>query len=87
MTKRDDALAKAREAKSRFEGSLDVARRNLTPVKLGQRAAIKTKRGVTRTVKAQPLAAAGVAIGLFGFLFRKPLAGLIRRLRKETRYD
>lgn len=87
MSQRDDAFAKAREAKVRFAGSLDVARRNLTPAKLGQRAAAKAKRGATRTVQAQPVATAAVGIGIIAFLFRKPLAGLIRRLRKEPRHD
>jgi hypothetical protein len=83
MTKRDEAFAKAREAKARFEGSLDVARRNLTPVKLGQRATSKTKRAV----EARPVASAAIGTAVLALIFRKPLAGLIRRLRKELRHD
>lgn len=83
MTKRDEALAEARAARARFEGSLDVARRNLTPAKIGQRAALKAKRGV----QAQPVVSAAAGVGLLAFIFRKPIAGLVRRLRKETRHD
>jgi|LauGreDrversion4_2_1035121.scaffolds.fasta_scaffold547664_2 hypothetical protein len=87
MTQRDDALAKARAAKARFEDSLSLARHNMTPVKLGKRAAAKTKRGVTGAVQAQPVATAAIGLGLLAFLFRKPLAGLVRRIRKEQRHD
>ncbi len=87
MTKRDDALAKLRDAKARFDGSLSLARRNLTPAKLGKRAATKTKRGVTGAVQAQPVATVAIGLGLLAFLFRKPLAGLVRRIRKEPRHD
>ncbi len=87
MTQRDDALAKARAAKARFEDSLSLARHNMTPVKLGKRAAAKTKRGVTGAVQAQPVATAAIGLGFLAFLFRKPLAGLVRRIRKEQRHD
>ncbi len=87
MTQRDDAFAKARAAKARFQGTLAVARNSLTPAKLSRRAATKARRGVSRTVQAQPIATAALGIGLIAFLFRKPLAGLVRRLRKEPRHD
>ena len=87
MTQRDDALVKARAAKARFDNSLSLARHNMTPVKLGKRAAAKTKRGVTGAVQAQPVATAAIGLGLLAFLFRKPLAGLVRRIRKEQRHD
>ncbi len=87
MTRREDALAEARAARERFEGSLDVARRNLAPARLGQRAALKAKRGARRAVAERPLAAAALGLGLAAFLFRKPLAGLVRHLRKEQRDD
>lgn len=87
MTKRDDALAKLRDAKARFDGSHSLARHNLTPAKLGKRAATKTKRGVTGAVQAQPVATVAIGLGLLAFLFRKPLAGLVRRIRKEPRHD
>ena len=83
MTQRDDAFAKAREARTRFEASLDVARRNLTPSKLGQRATLKSKRAV----EARPVVSAAIGTALLAFIFRKPLAGLIRRLRKDQRHD
>ena len=87
MTKRDDALAKLRDAKARFDSSLSLARHNLTPAKLGKRAVTKTKRGVTGAVQAQPVATVAIGLGLLAFLFRKPLAGLVRRIRKEPRHD
>lgn len=87
MTQRDDALAKARAAKARFEDSLSLARYNMTPVKLGKRAAAKTKRGVTGAFQAQPVAVVALGLGVLAFLFRKPLAGLVRRIRKEPRHD
>lgn len=87
MTKRDDALAKLRDAKARFEDSLSLARLNLTPAKLGKRAATKTKRGVTGAVQAQPVATVAIGLGLLAFLFCKPLAGLVRRIRKDPRHD
>lgn len=87
MTQRDDALAKARAAKARFEDSLSLARHNMTPVKLGKRAAAKTKRGVTGAFQAQPVAVVALGLGVIAFLFRKPLAGLVRRIRKEPRHD
>ncbi len=87
MTQRDDALAKARAAKARFEDSLSLARHNITPVKLGKRAAAKTKRGVTGAFQAQPVAVVALGLGVLAFLFRKPLAGLVRRIRKEPRHD
>ncbi len=87
MTQRDDALAKARAAKARFEDSLSLARHNMTPVKLGKRAAAKTKRGVTGAFQAQPVAVVALGLGVLAFLFRKPLAGLVRRIRKEPRHD
>lgn len=83
MTKRDEAFAKAKEAKARFEASLDVTRRNLVPANLGRRASLKTKRAV----EARPIASAAVGAALLAYIFRKPLAGLIRRLRKEPRHD
>jgi hypothetical protein len=87
MTQRDDALAKARAAKARFEDSLSLARHNITPVKLGKRATAKTKRGVTGAFQAQPVATVAIGLGILAFLFRKPLAGLVRRIRKEPRHD
>jgi len=87
MTKRDDALAKLRDAKARFEDSLSLARYNLTPAKLGKRAATKTKRGVTGAVQAQPIATVAIGLGLLALLFRKPLAGLVRRIRKDPHHD
>jgi hypothetical protein len=87
MTQRDDALAKARAAKARFEDSLSLARHNMTPVKLGKRAAAKTKRGVTGAFQAQPVAVVAIGLGILAFLFCKPLAGLVRRIRKEPRHD
>lgn len=86
-TNPDSARALAREAKARFIGSLDVARRNLTPAKLGQRASTKAKRGISQTVQAHPAATVAAGIGLFAFIFRKPLAGLFRRLKKDTLHD
>lgn len=83
MTQRDDAFAKARAAKARFEASLDIARRNLTPAKIGQRATLKTKRAV----EARPVASAAIGTAVLALIFRKPLAGLIRRLRKDQRHD
>ena len=83
MTQRDDAFARARAAKTRFEASLDVVRRNLTPAKLGQRATVKTKRAV----EARPVVSAAIGTALLAIIFRKPLAGLVRRLRKEPRHD
>lgn len=83
MSRRDDAFTKARDAKARFETSLDVARKNLTPKKLGQRATTKSRRAV----EARPVASAVVGTAVLALLFRKPLAGLIRRLRKEPRHD
>lgn len=83
MTQRDDAFAKARAAKARFEVSLDIARRNLTPAKIGQRATLKTKRAV----EARPVASAAIGTAVLALIFRKPLAGLIRRLRKDQRHD
>lgn len=83
MIKRDDAFAKAREARTRFEASLDIARSNLTPAKIGQRATLKTKRAV----EARPVASAAIGTAVLALIFRKPLAGLIRRLRKDQRHD
>lgn len=83
MTKRDEALAEARAARARFHDSLDVARRNLTPASLGQRATLKARRGV----QARPVATVAVGIGLLAFIFRKPIAGMVRRLRKDKRHD
>ena len=87
MTQRDEAFAKVRAAKARFDGSLSLARHSLTPAKLGKRAATKTKRGLTGAVQAQPVATAAIGLSLLAFLFRKPLAGLVRRIRKEPRHD
>jgi len=87
MTQRDDALAKVRAAKARFEDSLSLARRNLTPATLGKRAATKTKRGITGAVQTRPVATVAIGLGLLALLFRKPLAGLVRRIRKEPRHD
>ncbi len=83
MTKRDDAFAKARAARSRFEASLDVARQNLAPASLARRAKTKT----TRAVGARPMVSAAIVAAVLAFIFRKPLAGIIRRLRKEPRHD
>ena len=52
MTQRDEALAKVRAAKARFEDSLSLARHSLKPAKLGKRAA-------TRVRPALPLTALG----------------------------
>ena len=87
MTRRDEALAEARAARNRFEGSLDVARRNLTPAKLGQRAALKARRGAKATIEQRPVVTAAVGALLAALIFRKPIAGLVRHLRKEPRDD
>lgn len=87
MSRREEALAEARAARQRFEGSLDVARRNLTPGKIGQRAALKARRGAKATIEQRPVATAAIGMAVAAFLFRKPLAGLIRHLRKEPRDD
>lgn len=87
MSERDDAFQSVQEARARFEQSLGTARRELTPAKLSRRAASNVTRKANETVRQHPAAVATVAAGAIALIFRKPIAGLVRRLLREKRND
>lgn len=87
MSERDDAFQTAQQARLRLRESLGTARRELTPAKLSRRAVSGVTRKANDTVRAHPAAVATVAAGAIALIFRKPIAGLVRRLLREKRHD
>lgn len=81
------AAQKRTEAKARFYATLEVAKRELTPKAVASRKARQMRDQAETQIRARPYAAAGTAAALALFLFRKPLAGLARRLLRKTRHD
>jgi ElaB/YqjD/DUF883 family membrane-anchored ribosome-binding protein len=75
------------EARQKFLATLDVAKRELTPKTIAKRKVRQVRDRAEREVRARPAAAAGAATALFIILFRKPLAGLVRRLLRKTQHD
>jgi ElaB/YqjD/DUF883 family membrane-anchored ribosome-binding protein len=87
MNNRDEAFQNAQKARLRFTESLGEARRELTPAKLSRRALTNTTRRASAAVREHPGAVAGIAAGAIALIFRKPIAGLVRRLLREKRHD
>lgn len=83
MSERDDAFQSVQEARARFEQSLGTARRELTPAKLSRRAATNVTRKANETVRQHPAAVTTIAAGAIALIFRKPIAGLVRRLLRK----
>lgn len=83
----DHAAQRLVEARARFQATLGVAKHELAPKTLFTRKARQMRDRAETEVRARPYATAGTATALFLFLFRKPIAGLVRRLLREKRYD
>lgn len=84
---REEAAQRLADARARFQATLAVAKRELTPKTLASRKARQMRDRAETEMRARPLAAAGTAGALLLFLFRKPIAGLVRRLLREKRHD
>ncbi|MFM1983508.1 MAG: hypothetical protein RJB22_2227 [Pseudomonadota bacterium] len=87
MTSRDDAARQLQEARARFYATLAVAKQELAPANLTRKTSQKLTQNAKDTVRARPGTAAILAGLLLAFLFRKPIAGLIRHLLREKRHD
>lgn len=80
----ETAARQLHEARARFQATLAVAKRDLAPQVVSRRV---TRRAAIRAgdaVRAKPAISALVLGAFLAFLFRKPLAGLVRRLLRET---
>lgn len=84
MTDVDAAARALADARARFHATLDVARRDLAPSLVAKRTVRKTAKHAKSRIAAEP-GKAGLAVALcLAFLFRKPIAGLVRRLFREN---
>lgn len=83
LTPAEDARRRLAEARARFQDSLSVARRELTPELVTRRASDGFRRRAISIARKRPALTTIIAATLLAYVFRKPLAGLIRRLSRE----
>lgn len=83
LTPAEDARHRLAEARARFQDSLSVARRELTPELVTRRASDGFRRRAISIARRSPALATIIAAAILAYLFRKPLAGLFRRLSRE----
>ncbi|MFM7027328.1 MAG: hypothetical protein ACKOXK_01450 [Chakrabartia sp.] len=86
LNERDRAAEQLVATRAKFRATLGVARRELAPATLFRRTRDRAKDRATQTFQARPVATGLVGLGLMALLFRKPIAGLVRRLLRETRH-
>ncbi len=80
------ARQRVADSRARFHETLAVARRELTPATVSQRATRRFRNRAQNVAQQHPALSAAIITAFFAYLFRKPLAGLIRRFSREKRH-
>ena len=83
----EDAAARLQAARARFYATLGQVRTDLAPKAVIARTRKQARDSAEAKIRAHPYAATGAAAALFLLIFRKPIAGLVRRIFRTARHD